>query len=282
MSLGRGLGAILEEVEESYINDISSHSELVKEISVSSIRPNPFQPRKFFDEEALNDLSKSIKEHGLLQPIVVVKEGDSFLLIAGERRLRATKLAGFSSIRAIIATVDMDKLRELAIIENIQREDLNSIELAISYKELIDDYGITHEELADIVKKSRVHVTNTLRLLTLSSYTQDMISESKISSGHAKVLVGLSDDEQKKVVNTIIGQKLSVREVEQIVQKIKSGTATVPVESIKKEGVLDLNEVRSYFQRNFEPQVAIKKNQLQITFESDEQVQTFLNELKRS
>ena len=232
MALGRGLGEILSEVEEAYAKDLSSldNSELeaqgarVAEIDVSSISPNPFQPRKYFDEKALQELSESIKEHGLLQPIVVIEKGDGYMLIAGERRLRAHKLANLPFVKAIIADVDIDevRLRELALIENIQRENLNPIELANSYAELIEVHGIRHEDLSGIVHKSRSQITNTMRLLTLSKYVQNQLEKGLITQGHAKVIVGLDESKQKIVIDSIIGQKLSVREAENIVKNYKS------------------------------------------------------------
>ena len=150
--------------------------------------------RQSFDEEALRQLSESIARHGLIQPIIVIQKAVSYVLIAGERRLRATKLLGESTIKAVVADIKSQNLRELALIENIQREDLNPIELAKSYKELIGEYRITQEELADIIKKSRTQITNTLRLLNLCSEVQDAISADKISQGHAKIMVGLEKD----------------------------------------------------------------------------------------
>ncbi len=195
MALGRNLGAILEEVEEAYSRDqsfvenfsIDKTQDIVEDIDISLISPNPYQPRKYFDEEALNDLAGSIKEHGLLQPIVVISKIDGFILVAGERRLRAHKIAGIEKIRAIIASVDIDdiRLRELALVENIQREDLNAIELAKSYSELIEVHNITHDELSNIVHKSRSQITNTLRLLNLIDDVQDAIISDKLSHGHA-------------------------------------------------------------------------------------------------
>jgi ParB family chromosome partitioning protein len=227
--LGRGLGDILEEIGSTYESQYNEAVEneatgdVVAELSIDSIEPNPYQPRKHFDEAKLRELSESIKHHGLLQPIVVIEHDDRYILIAGERRLRASKLAQFETIKAIIATVELDelRLRELALIENIQREDLNPIELALSYKELLDVHAITHEQLSEIVHKSRSQITNTLRLLSLSSYLQNAIAEGKISQGHAKVLVGLEEEEQKLAADTIIGQKLSVRESEKLIQKLK-------------------------------------------------------------
>jgi len=222
--LGKGLSAILEDVEDAYRQDLDENSttSTVKEIALNEIEPNPYQPRKVFDDEALSNLSHSIKKHGLLQPIVVVKRDDGFMLIAGERRLRASKLAGMKSIKAIVADFESENLRELALIENIQREDLNPIELATSYSKLIEEYGITQEELSDIIHKSRTQITNTMRLLRLTPYTQNLVSVGKLSQGHAKVIVGLDEKKERLIVDTIVGQKLSVRDCEELVKKIKA------------------------------------------------------------
>lgn len=221
--LGRGLGAILEEVEEAYKQNNGS-SEFVKEITLDEIMVNPFQPRKLFDENSIAELSESIQRHGLLQPIVVIRNNDKFMLIAGERRLRATKMAGIGKIRAIVADIDKNRVRELSLIENIQRENLNSIELATSLQELIDEHKLTHDELSNIVKKSRSYITNTLRLLQLDEYVKDKLMQNKISYGHAKALVGLDVGEQQKITDSIVGQKLSVRDVEEMATKLKTET----------------------------------------------------------
>ncbi len=221
--LGRGLGAILEEVEEAYKQNNGS-SEFVKEIALDEIVVNPFQPRKLFDENSIAELSESIRRHGLLQPIVVIRNNDKFMLIAGERRLRATKMAGIKKIRAIVADIDKNRVRELSLIENIQRENLNSIELAVSLQELIDEHKLTHDELSSIVKKSRSYITNTLRLLQLDEYVKDKLMQNKISYGHAKVLIGLDIGEQQKITDSIVGQKLSVRDVEEMATKLKFET----------------------------------------------------------
>ncbi|MDO7252746.1 ParB/RepB/Spo0J family partition protein [Helicobacter cappadocius] len=222
LALGRGLGAILSEVGQAYENNFSDNSELVVELDVDNIKPNPYQPRKHFSDDSVSELSQSISEHGLLQPILVYEdENNDYVLIAGERRLRATKLASIKTIKAIIVEMDLTKLREIALIENIQREDLNIIDLANSYRELIDDYQITHEELAKRIKKSRTQITNTLRILNLSTEIQEMLIEEKISQGHAKILVALEQKEQKIVLDSIVGQKLSVRDTESLVKKLK-------------------------------------------------------------
>lgn len=220
--LGRGLSAIIEDVEEAYKQDIEQAKDLVREIRIDDITPNPFQPRVHFNEVALRELSESIKRHGLLQPIIVVAKEDGYMLLAGERRLRATKLAGFSKIKAIVADIESKNLRELALIENIQREDLNPIELAVAYKELIEEYKVTQDGLSEIIHKSRTQITNTIRLLSLSEQTKKYLSEGTLSQGHAKVLVGLDPKDEAKIVNTILGQKLSVRETEVLVKKLKA------------------------------------------------------------
>jgi probable chromosome-partitioning protein parB len=217
--LGRGLNSILLDVENSFSKELENS---VLEIEISQISPNSFQPRKIFDENTLKELSESIKAHGLLQPIIVTQKEDGYMLIAGERRLRATKLLGQSKIRAIVADFADKNLRELALIENIQREDLNPIELANSYKELINEYKITQEELGNIVKKSRPVITNTMRLLNLSDFTQQALIDGKISVGHAKVMLGFDKKDEKELLNTIIGQKLTANDTEKLVKQMKN------------------------------------------------------------
>lgn len=223
MALGRGLGELLGEVESAYeSNNTNDNNSRVMDLDVSLIVANPNQPRKIFDEEKLEELSESILEHGLLQPITVIENDDyTYTLVSGERRLRAHKLAKLETIKAIVSDIETFKLRELALIENIQRDDLNVVELAYSYAQLINEHNITHEELSKKVFKSRTSITNTLRLLQLSSYVQQFLASNKISAGHAKVMLGLSDNEQKMVCDSIIGQKLSVRETEKLVKELK-------------------------------------------------------------
>ncbi|ANE34906.1 chromosome partitioning protein [Campylobacter hyointestinalis subsp. lawsonii CCUG 27631] len=220
MALGRGLSSILSDVEEAYDKELNR--DLVKDIDIDKITPNPYQPRTYFDEEALSELSQSIEKHGLIQPIIVIQNENGYTLIAGERRLRATKMLGRSSIKAIVANLEDKNLRELALIENIQRENLSPIELANSYKELIEEYKITQEALSNIIKKSRTVITNTLRLLTLDDDTKKLIEDGKLTQGHAKIIVGLKKDDEKMVVDTIIGQRLNVRDTENLVKRLKN------------------------------------------------------------
>lgn len=274
-ALGRGLGALLGEIEEAYDNELPKQH-AVLEIPVEEIRPNPYQPRKTFDERSLAELAESIKEHGLLQPVVVVENIDGYVLVAGERRLRASRLAGLSTIKAVIVDVDDDQMRQHALIENIQRDQLNVLDLAQAYEELLKAHGITHDELSHIVHKSRAHITNTMRLLTLSPKAQTALSEGKITAGHAKVLVGLDEKEQKLMLDSIVGQKLSVREVESMTKRMKepqvrpSATPT-PV----REG-LDVSRVKLRLDElGFRS--SDKGGKIVITFSDEEEQEAFLS-----
>ncbi|EIJ6943318.1 ParB/RepB/Spo0J family partition protein [Campylobacter jejuni] len=218
----RGLSSLISDMDTVYSKELGFDKNQSTMIEIDQISPNPFQPRKNFDQEALDELANSIKEFGLIQPIIVFKKNNKFILIAGERRLRAVKALGKKEILAFIADIDENKLRELALIENIQRENLNPIELANSYKDLMQVHKITQENLAELIHKSRTQITNTLRLLNLDIRTQELIASGKISQGHAKVLVGLDQKDEKMLVDSIIGQKLNVRDTEKVVKKIKN------------------------------------------------------------
>lgn len=278
MALGRGLGEILGEVKEAYENNMYDANQSVIEIPLSEITPNPYQPRKQFKQESLDELADSIKQYGLLQPILVYKEDNHYVLIAGERRLRASKILGLEKIKAILAEIDLNQLREVALIENIQREDLNPIDLANAYNELIKVYHFTHEEVAQRVQKSRSQISNTLRLLELCNEVQDALVQEKITQGHAKVMIGLSDEEQKKIVKSIIGQKLSVRDTEIMVKKIKS-----PQTSVKKEReipqnteFLELNQKLEKMGFSFD----LDEKKLTIRFKNQDEIKKFLNFIK--
>ena len=241
--LGRGLDALLGEVSEAYENE-SSNSDTIVDIPLDEIEPNPYQPRKEFDKDSLKELADSIKKDGLIQPVVVVENGiEGYTLVAGERRLRASRLAKLSTIKAIVLEVTPEQMQQYALIENIQREDLNPIELAKSYEALIKLHNVTHEELASIVHKSRTHITNTLRLLALSPKTQEALIARKITHGHAKVLVGLDEREQTTMVNSIVGQKLSVREVEKMVKSIRNAEKNTPLQTQKTNKTQDVNSI---------------------------------------
>nr|WP_315062910.1 ParB/RepB/Spo0J family partition protein [uncultured Campylobacter sp.] len=278
--LGRGLEAILGDVELAYKAEINEgNSEIIKEIDLELITENPYQPRKNFDETALRELSESIKRHGLIQPIIVIEKDGGYMLIAGERRFRATKLLGESKIKAIVADIESQSLRELALIENIQREDLNPIELANSYKELIDEYKITQDGLANIIHKSRVQITNTMRLLSLSAVTQEYIKEGKLTQGHAKVIVGLEPNDEKTAVDTIIGQRLSVRETENLVKNLKNKLppkAALKLDERYLERLANLKEVFS----KFDVPIKIKGKKITIEFDDIADIDRLINKIK--
>jgi len=270
--LGRGLDALLGEMDEAYDNE-GSQKDSILAINLKDIRPNPFQPRKFFDEDALGELADSIKNDGLLQPIVVSEDIDGYVIIAGERRFRASKLAKLKEIRAIVLNSDEQKMRQFALVENIQREELNSVELADAYQELLKLHEITHEELSTMIHKSRTHITNTLRLLQLSQKTQKALVEKKITAGHAKVLVGLDEKQQQIIVNSIIGQKLSVREVEAMIKGMRENIQVPKVPSSSKS--FDFTLAKEKF-KNLGYKVKASNNKLTLEFDTESQVEDFL------
>ena len=217
--LGRGLSSILEDAKAGYLKELPNKG--VEEVEIDKIKPNPYQPRREFNEESIKELALSIQKYGLLQPIILIKDKDNYFLVAGERRLRAAKLLGNKHIKAIVVDYSKDKLREYALIENIQREDLNPIEIASSLQSLINEHNYTHEELANIIAKSRSYVTNLLRILNLPKFVQEKIKNKILSVGHAKVLIGLDEKILKKIVEEIEKKDLNVRETEKLIQKLK-------------------------------------------------------------
>ena len=278
--LGRGLEAILGDVELAYKAELSEgNSDMVKDIDLDLIVENPYQPRKNFDETALRELSESIKRHGLIQPIIVIEKDGGYMLIAGERRFRATKMLGESKIKAIVADIESQSLRELALIENIQREDLNPIELANSYKELIDEYKIPQDGLANIIHKSRVQITNTMRLLSLSAVTQEYIKEGKLTQGHAKVIVGLEPNDEKTAVDTIIGQRLSVRETENLVKNLKNKLPPKTALKLDERYLERLSNLKDIFSK-FDVPVKIKGKKITIEFDDIADIDRLINKIK--
>ena len=287
MALGKGLGAILQEVGDAYASEMASAEELrssdmeglVADIDIDIIDPNPYQPRKYFDEEKLQELAESIENYGLLQPVVVIKNSDRYILVAGERRLRAHKLIDAEQIKAIVADVDFDeiRMRELALIENIQRENLNPVELAQSYQELITVHKITHDELSQIVHKSRSQITNTLRLLALNTYAKDALVSEKITQGHAKILVGMDDGAQRIMVDTIVGQKLSVRETEGLVKssKRREGTKEITKNRFKIDA-LSKKEISE----NLSFKHKIKQASVEIVLQNEDELIEFIRYIK--
>lgn len=277
--LGRGLDALLGEIDEAYDNE-GSQRDSILDIPLKDIRPNPFQPRKSFNEESLQELAESIKNDGLLQPVVVTEDIDGYILIAGERRFRASKLAKLKEIRAIVLNSDEHKMRQFALIENIQREELNAVELAEAYNELLKLHELTHEELSGMIHKSRTHITNTLRLLQLSPKTQKALLENKISAGHAKMLVGLDEKKQQLIVDSIIGQKLSVRDAEAMVKNIKEkkNRDTIVEKTTVTVDSYDFSKLENKFDA-LGIAYKIQNNALSISFSSENEIDEFLSHI---
>lgn len=223
-ALGRGLeqlfndeGLNFDTIENSIIEEAKTNDQIV-EINLSELRANPYQPRKNFDEEALNELASSIKEHGVFQPIIVKKSIKGYEIIAGERRFRASKLAGLETIPAIVKDFSDEEMMQIALLENLQRENLTSIEEAKAYKSIIESMNITQDELAKKVGKSRSHITNILGLLKLPASVQDMVLYNKLSMGHARVLSKLDDPKiVEDLAQRVITEDLSVRKLESLV-----------------------------------------------------------------
>lgn len=218
--LGKGLGALIpNESMEAFEGKINEHGDLIHEIDINLIMPNKNQPRKVFDFEKIKNLSESIEEHGLLQPIVLNKHSGLYEIIAGERRWRACKHLGLKKVPSIIKNVDNVTIAQLALIENLQREDLNPIEEAMAYHRLIDEYNITQDKMSKIAGKSRVYITNTMRLLKLESYIQDSIVEKTITSGHGRALLSIDNEKRRRMAyDKVVAEELSVRVTEDLVK----------------------------------------------------------------
>lgn len=258
--LGRGLEALFGAFDDNdnYKNITTQKKENntgVLEIDINKIKPNPNQPRKNFDQDALNELAASIKVHGIVQPIVLNQQPDGqYLIIAGERRWRAANICGLKTVPAVIKNYTDKQIKEISIIENLQREDLNPIEAAKAIKELMDEYGLTQETVSDRIGKSRSNVANTLRLLSLYPGVMEMVEKGKISSGHARCLVVIEDPkEQIRLAQMVVSKNLSVRDLEKAVKAYINPTKKVVV---KEEQSLELKELINQMQKTFATKVS--------------------------
>lgn len=256
--LGKGLSVLFSETEEDYGKSLlfdeengGIKGEGVSEIDVSSIFANPNQPRKIFDQTALQELANSISKHGVIMPIIVNKSGDRYMIIAGERRFRATKLAGLNKIPAIVKNYNERQIKEISLIENLQREDLNPIEAATAMRSLMDDYGLTQEDLADRIGKSRPAIANTLRLLTLAPEVIKLVSGGELSAGHARALISLPQAEQLKIAQAAIKEGSSVRDVEKKVKDYFTPPEEKEKKRLRQEMSAELKELVSEMQRVF-------------------------------
>ena len=253
--LGKGLSALFSETEEDYGKSLlfdeepKSKGEGVTEIDVGLIFANPNQPRKVFDETALKELADSISKHGVIMPIIVNKSGDRYMIIAGERRFRASKLAGLSKVPVIVKTYNERQIKELSLIENLQREDLNPIEAATAMRSLMNDYGMTQEDLADRIGKSRPAIANTLRLLTLSPEVIKMVANGVLSAGHARALISVPQVDQVKIAESAVKEGISVRDVEKRVKEYFMPPEEKKKQKVKMELSLELKELIGDMQR---------------------------------
>ena len=270
-ALGRGLEELFStevldfDTFESNIMENATTNE-IQDIPINEIRPNPYQPRKSFNEEALRELSESIKNHGVFQPIIVKKGIRGYDLIAGERRLRASKMAGLDKIPAIVKDFSDDEMREIALLENIQRENLTAIELAWSYKGIIDNLDIRQEDLALRIGKSRSHITNTLGLLNLPEEVQKMILNGELSMGHARVLSKMEDESKiTDLAKKIINEGLSVHEIEEI-SKDEEIKKRVPI--TRRERNTDYTNIENELKDILGTKVKVDNKKINIYFEN--------------
>ncbi len=222
--LGQGLSALIsDDLEEQIVLD---NKKDIMKVKLSHVEPNTNQPRKKFDEDGLQELAESIKRFGVLQPLVVVKRDKFYEIIAGERRWRASKLAGLKEVPVIVKNFEPEEIVEVSLIENIQRENLNPIEEASAYKRLIDEFGLKQDEIAEKVSKSRSAITNTLRLLQLDDRVREMVVEEKLSNGHARALIAIKDQQQQfETAQLVFDRDLNVRETEQLIKKMLADTS---------------------------------------------------------
>ena len=267
-ALGRGLeqlfndeGLNFDTIENSIIEEAKTNDQIV-EIDLSELRANPYQPRKNFDEEALNELALSIKEHGVFQPIIVKKSIKGYEIIAGERRFRASKLAGLETIPAIVKDFSDEEMMQIALLENLQRENLTSIEEAKAYKSIIESMNITQDELAKKVGKSRSHVTNILGLLKLPASVQDMVLYNKLSMGHARVLSKLDDPKTiEDLAQRVITEDLSVRKLESLVYDNEEKEVKT-----KKSSNNEYKYMENFLKEKLGTNVKINNNKISIKF----------------
>jgi ParB family chromosome partitioning protein len=260
--LGRGLAALIPQRS----SPLAGHTE----IPISRIRPNPFQPRKRIDVEALQGLAASIAEHGVIQPILVTEVLDGYRLVAGERRLRAAELAGLERIPAVIRQLADPAQLELALVENVQRADLDAIEEAHAYRQLIDEFGFTQESVATRVGRARSTVANTLRLLELDPAVQAAIADGRLTEGHGRALVGLQPEVQARLLDSIVGQALSVRQTEELVRRLREPKP----EPTPKAADPDIERVEEELRRSLGTKVSLARTRrggrIVIEFYSDE------------
>lgn len=273
--LGKGLEALFGGNVADIISDIENNTndnEIIY-IPLNKISPNPFQPRKIFDEDKLNELADSIRTHGVFTPIIVKKSSSGYNIVAGERRYRASQIAGLETIPSVIVDFDDKLIMEIALVENIQREGLNPLEEAKALKLIMEKNNHTQEELSKKLGKSRSHVANTLRLLSLNQKTQDMLLNSQITMGHAKILIGLEEDLIDDVLALILKDKLNVRDSENLVNRLKNKKNTKPVVKSKSN---ELEYIEKKVREKFGAKVKVSNNNISIKYENNDDLNRIL------
>ncbi len=277
--LGKGLGALIPGWQEDRSLD-STPSGQIPMIPINQIRPNPHQPRKTFNQENLTELANSIREHGIIQPLIVISDGPNrYTLIAGERRLRAAKIAGLKEVPALVRTASEQEQLEFAIIENVQREDLNPMERARAFQRLIDDFSLSHEEVAQRVGKSRVTVTNTLRLLNLPLSVQQAVLSENLSEGHARALLALPNPRaMENAMETVISLGLNVRQTELLVNKT---LGRGPAKTSRLQRTPELESLENELRQHFNTKVNLVKSKnggsITLFFYSDEELNAIVD-----
>lgn len=273
--LGRGLDALIPGVESATAETAENF------VSVDKIQPNPMQPRNEMDDEELQDLAASIREHGILQPLIVTNDSrtDIYVLIAGERRLRAAKIAGLDIVPVIIREASEQQRLELALIENVQRADLNPIEMAEAYQKLADEFNLTQEEISAQVGKNRVTVANTLRLLKLTLIARSALLEGKISEGHARALLGLpSIQAQNAALQTVVSKELNVRQTEELVRKFSGSRPEIKKKAAKSAEISELEtQLRDKLGTRVNLNPTAKGGTLVIHYYSDEELESLIS-----
>lgn len=281
--LGRGLNALVSEAEYETGGSAASTSNAASEtkLPIEDIVPNPNQPRIHFNETELRELSESIQEHGVLQPLLVRKHGNGYEIIAGERRYQASKLAGLEELPVIIKDVDNEEMLALALIENLQRSDLNPVEEAKGYRQLIDSSGMTQEALSKAVSKSRSAITNSLRLLDLPEVVQQMIFEGKLTAGHARAILAVPyEDERIKLAEKVVAEGLSVRATENLAPLFSAGETTkTPRPAMPQSFKKAARVLRQVFNTNVRVKSSRGKNKIEIEFKDEEELSRILGEM---
>lgn len=273
--LGKGLSALIPNNKT-----VSSEKEIIN-LKINEIYPNKDQPRKIFDQEKISVLSESIKNYGILQPIVVKKEEEGYMIIAGERRFRAAKMAKLKEMPAVVKDLPIKDIMEIALIENLQREDLNAIEEAIAYKSLIENYKVTQEEISEAVGKSRPHITNTLRLLNLDDRVIKLIEEGQITPGHGKALLRIENKNiQYEIALRIIKETLSVREVENLSKNMIDKKQQKSKKINKDPFIVNIEDkLRDVFGTKVNILKGKKKGKIEIEYYSDEELEGILEQI---